>query len=233
MKRAPSRTAIGYIRVSTDQNRQALGAEAQRQAIQAWADRQGLEVLAWHLEEVSGGASLDKRPVLLAALAEVEARGAAFLAVSKLDRFSRDPLTAALAEATLRRSGASLAVADGNGAGADPTSELVRGILLNVAKFEKAMIGARIRAALAVKAGRGERISQQLPYGSELAQGGRLLAPCASELETLARARELRAAGRKLREVSAILAAEGRLNRMGKPFALPAVHKMTQDPSRA
>ncbi len=128
---------IAYIRVSTDVDRQALGTEAQRQAIVAWAARSGVEIVEWFTEEVSGGAPLDKRPVLLHALAAVAAHGAGKLVVQRLDRFSREPLTAALSELELQRHGATLECADGTGSGSDPTSELVRGILLSVARFEK------------------------------------------------------------------------------------------------
>jgi DNA invertase Pin-like site-specific DNA recombinase len=117
-------------------------------------------------------------------------------------------------------------VADGNGAGSDPTSELVRGILLSVAKFEKAMIAARIKAALAVKQGRGERISRYLPYGSQLGQDGRSLEPHPQEQAVLARARQLRAEGKTLAQVSAELSQEGKVNRQGKPFGLSTLHGM-------
>ncbi len=42
--------AVGYLRVSTDSDRQALGAEAQRQAVQQWAQGNGVEVAKVFLE---------------------------------------------------------------------------------------------------------------------------------------------------------------------------------------
>src|SRR5262249_40125593 len=149
--RADASIAVGYIRVSTDIERQALGAQAQRNAIEQWALKNGVTIPHCYVETVTGGASLDKRPVLLEAIATVAAVGAASLVVQRLDRFSRDPITAALAESELRKHGASLVCADGAGSGDDPTSELIRGILLSVARFEKALIRSRIKAALAVK----------------------------------------------------------------------------------
>jgi DNA invertase Pin-like site-specific DNA recombinase len=68
---------IGYIRVSTDkQGKSGLGLEAQREAIARFAAAESLED------------ALDKRP-LAAALRRAKQLGA-HIAVSKLDRLSRD-----------------------------------------------------------------------------------------------------------------------------------------------
>jgi DNA invertase Pin-like site-specific DNA recombinase len=217
------RIAVAYVRVSTDTDRQALGAEAQRQAIERWAEGGGVTIGAWFVEEVSGGASLDRRVVLLEAIATVATLGAGSLVVQRLDRYSRDPLTAALAEAELRKNGACLACADGTGGGDDPTSELIRGILLAVARFEKALIRARIKAALAVKRSRGERIGAT-PYGTKAE--GKSLAIHSVEAAIMQRLRELRCAGLTLRAVIEQATVEGLRNRAGKPFTLAAVHKL-------
>ena len=48
--------AVAYVRVSTDTDRQALGAQAQRDAITRWAEGSGITIVQWFVEEVSGGA---------------------------------------------------------------------------------------------------------------------------------------------------------------------------------
>jgi DNA invertase Pin-like site-specific DNA recombinase len=201
--------------------------EAQRQAIETWAKREGVEVVAWFVEEVSGGAPLDKRPVLLDALATVGARRAGVFVVHRLDRFSREPLTAALAEAELRRHGATLACADGAGSGEDPTAELVRGILLSVARFEKAMIRARIKSALAVKKSRGEYLGEA-PFGRRVADDGRTLVADEHEAHVLDVVRELRAERLSLRAVVRELGARGLVGRTGRPYALAQVQRMAK-----
>lgn len=222
-------TCIAYLRVSTDADRQALGVEAQRQAILSWAKQENVEVLEWFTEEVSGGASLDKRPVLLNALAAVAARGAGRLVVQRLDRFSREPLTAALAELELRRHGAVLACADGNGSGSDPTAELVRGILLSVARFEKAMIAARIKAALAVKKSRGE-LTGSAPYGMRRGADGKTLERDDREAAAVAQIRALRASGLSFRAVLATAAENGVVGRSGRPFTMSAIQTILHGP---
>jgi DNA invertase Pin-like site-specific DNA recombinase len=214
---------VAYIRVSTDTDRQALGAEAQRQAIERWAETSGVTIAAWFVEEVNGGASLDRRVVLLEAIATVATLGAGSLVVQRLDRYSRDPLTAALAEAELRKNGASLVCADGAGSGDSPTDELIRGILLAVARFEKALIRSRIKAALAVKRSRGERVGG-VPYGTRAE--GKSLAIHSEEAATMQRLRELRSSGLTLRAVIEQATHEGLRNRRGRPFTLAAVHKL-------
>jgi len=222
------KVAIGYIRVSTDLERQALGAEAQRASIQQWAATNGVTVAHWFVETVTGGASLDKRPVLLEAIATVAAVGASSLVVQRLDRFSREPLTAALAENELRKSGACLVCSDGAGSGDSPTDELIRGILLSVARFEKALIRSRIRAALAVKRSKGEHLGAP-PYGFRVE--GKALVPHAAEIVIRDRLRALRASGLTLRAVRDQATAEGLRNRMGKPFTVAAVHTIVRTPS--
>lgn len=220
------KVAVGYIRVSTDLDRQSLGADAQRVALERWAEATGAHLAQVFVEEVSGGAPLDKRPVLLQAIAIVAELGAASLVVQRLDRFSRDPLTAALAESELRKSGACLACSDGAGSGDSPTDELIRGILLSVARFEKALIRSRIKAALAVKRSRGERVGAA-PYGMKT--DGKMLAIHPDETVIVERLRALRASGLTLRAVIDRATAEGLLNRAGKPFTLAAVHKLVRE----
>lgn len=154
--------------------------------------------------------------------------GAGSLVVQRLDRYSRDPLTAALAESELRKNGASLVCADGAGSGDDPTSELIRGILLAVARFEKSLIRARIKAALAVKRARGERVGAP-PYGYRAE--GKSLVPDADEMATRERLRQLRASGLTVRGVLARATSEGLRNRLGHPFTVAAVHKLVRGES--
>jgi DNA invertase Pin-like site-specific DNA recombinase len=192
----------------------------------------GVRIAASFVEEVSGGSVLHRRPVLLEAIASVAAHGAAWLVCQRLDRFSRDPLTAILAEAELQRHGAALVVADGAGSGDDPTAQLVRGILFSVAQFEKKMIAARIKAALSVKRRRGE-LTGVAPYGWRAGPDGKLLEPHPEETAVLAEVRAMRASGMTLRAVLAAATSRGLVGRTGKPFTVAAMHAMIRLPSSA
>jgi DNA invertase Pin-like site-specific DNA recombinase len=87
-----SATIIAYYRVSTDgQGKSGLGLEAQRDAVSRFAANEGLEVAGEFVEVETGKGSdaLEKRPQLSAALRKARQLGA-HIAVSKLDRLSRD-----------------------------------------------------------------------------------------------------------------------------------------------
>jgi DNA invertase Pin-like site-specific DNA recombinase len=226
-----SRLAVAYLRVSTDTDRQALGTQAQRDAIQRWAQGTGTIIVQSFVEEVSGGAALDRRPILLEALGAVAAYGAGLLVVQRLDRFSRDPLTAALAEAELQRHGATLAVADGAGSGEDATAALIRSILFAVSRFEKEMIRARIKAALAVKRARGERLGGAPPYGFRVE--GKSLVPHEDEAAVKDQLRQWRAQGLTLRALQERAMKEGLVSRAGKPFTLSAIHALVKEEEAA
>jgi DNA invertase Pin-like site-specific DNA recombinase len=90
---------VAYLRVSThEQGKEGLGIEAQRTAISTFAKAESFEILAEFVEVVSGRGGddvMERRPQLAAALelAEKTARrdkAAVYVAVSKLDRLSRD-----------------------------------------------------------------------------------------------------------------------------------------------
>ena len=149
--------AIAYMRCST--NRQDLSPETQREAIRSWAKRNDVTVVAWHFDKgVSGGAALEKRPELVAAIDAVKRESAGLLVVAKRDRLARDVLTAALVERLCERHGARVQSADGTGNGDGPEAQLLRGVIDVFAQYERAIIRSRTKAALAVKKANGERV---------------------------------------------------------------------------
>jgi DNA invertase Pin-like site-specific DNA recombinase len=88
-----SKPLVSYLRVSTrEQGRSGLGIDAQRAAIARFAQVEGFDVVAEFIEIETGKGSdaLERRPQLVAALAEARRQGRCSVAVSKLDRLSRD-----------------------------------------------------------------------------------------------------------------------------------------------
>src|SRR5207245_11726887 len=84
--------------------------------------------------------------------------------------------------------------------------------------YERALIAARTRAALAAKRRRGERVSRFAPFGFEIASDGRMLEPNASEQSTLGLIRASREQGHSLRAIAADLNARGLRTRSGAPW---------------
>lgn len=225
-KRTPDpKRAVAYLRVSTDE--QSLGTEAQRHAIEAWAAAHGVTVAAWHADlGVSGGAPVDSRPGLLAALADVSELGAGVLIVSKRDRLARDVLISAMVEQLVSRQGARIVSAAGEGSETnDPSGQLMGAIVNAFAQYERALIRSRTKAALAVKKGRGERTGG-VPYGMQLALDGTLLEPNAAEQSVLSQVRAWRAAGLSVRAIVSECERLGLAARNGKPFIRTQIVRM-------
>lgn len=220
---APSR-AIGYRRVSTaEQAGSGLGLDAQQTAIAAGAARLGLPLADTFTDTgISGGLPLEQRPGLLAALDAI-GKGDVLI-VAKRDRLGRDVLNVAMFERLAERKGARIVSAAGEGTDTnDPTSRLMRQIVDCFAEYERAIIRARTRAALAVKKARGERVGG-IPFGYQLAGDGRTLEPHANEQRALALLQELRAAGYTFRAVADELNRQGFRSRTGSPWVRQTVH---------
>jgi DNA invertase Pin-like site-specific DNA recombinase len=220
------RLAIAYLRVSTED--QKLGPEAQRAAIEVWAAREGVAVVAWHVDAgVSGGSDIGDRPALVAALGELRASGAGILAVAKRDRLARDVYVAATIDRAIAASGARVVSADGAGNGETPADAFMRTILDAAAAYERALIRARTKAALAAKTAKGERVGS-VAYGYALAADGVRLEPVGAEQSVLEAARALRAEGLSLRAVAKALDARGLRSRTARPFTAEQVARMVK-----
>ena len=209
--------AIGYVRVSTDE--QALGVEAQQVALQAYADGHGLELGPVHVDRgISGATPLDERPGLLAATSELGAGDV--LLVVRRDRLARDVVVAALVERLVERAGARIVSCAGEGNEGGPAGELLRSIVDAFAQYERALIRARTKAALAVKRSRGERTGS-IPAGHTV-EAGQIVPTSAVEL-----ASELRAEGLSCQAIADKLNADG-YPAQGSRWHLTTVRRMLQ-----
>jgi DNA invertase Pin-like site-specific DNA recombinase len=151
---------LGYVRVSTDEQRDSgAGLAAQRAAIEAECRRRG-----WQLVEViedAGYSAKDlKRPGIQIALETLRRREAGAMVVAKLDRLSRSMLdfTALMAKAT--KQGWALVALDCAVDTTTPAGEAMANVLATFAQFERRLIGQRTREALAVKRSEGVRLGR-------------------------------------------------------------------------
>lgn len=205
--------AVGYIRVSTDE--QNLGPGAQREALERWCAANGAELVdVFEDHGVSGGAEIDKRPGLLAALDALKDTGAGLLVAAKRDRVARDVVVAAMVERLAEREGARVVTADGVGDGQSPEAGLLRGIVDVFAQYERALIRSRTKTALAHKKAKRERTGG-IPYGWKLDRDGVHLVPEPNEKAIIEAAVTLRGEGLALRAIGERLEARGLLPRSG------------------
>lgn len=219
--------AIGYRRVSTDKQADSgLGLDAQATAIEGAAVRLGLELAAVFTDAgVSGALSAADRPVLMQAIGALR-RGDVLL-VAKRDRLGRDVIEVAMLERLVLKRRARIVSAAGEGTDSDdPAGLLMRRLIDSFAEYERLIIGARTRAALAAKRTRGERISRFVPFGSRLAGDGRTLETEPLEQAVIAAVRELRAGGYTLQAIADELNRQGARTRSGSPWRRQYVHAL-------
>jgi DNA invertase Pin-like site-specific DNA recombinase len=169
--------------------------------------------------------AIEARPALCAALAALREHSAGVLLVAKRDRIARDVVIAAMVERAAVSAGARVVSAGGEGNGDSPADQFMRTVVDGAAAYERGLIRARTKAALAAKSAKGERVGH-VPYGFQLAGDGVHLAPVEREQQTIVRTRQLAGDGRSLRAVAAALAAEGCVSRTGRPFVAMQIARM-------
>lgn len=209
--------AVIYLRVSTDeQAASGLGMAAQLAACEARAKSLGADAVSVFADEgVSGSTPVAERPGLVAAL-EALRKGDCMI-VAKRDRIARDYMVAGWVDLEVSRHGARLVSAAGEGTDSDePMARVMRGIVDLFAQYERDMIRARTKAALAAKRARAEKTGGAVPYGFRVAcvtvtdgVERKKLVPDAGEQEAIRRARQMHAEGLGLRRIAESLSREG------------------------
>jgi site-specific DNA recombinase len=218
---------IASIRVSTDEQAESgLGLAAQEAACRLCASRLGLELASVHADEgVCSVDPLDKRPGLLEAISRL-GKGDVLI-VAKRDRLGRDPIVVAMIEAAIKRRGARVVSAAGEGTASDgPTDVLMRRIVDAFGEYERLIIKSRTKSALAIKKDRGEKTGGKIPFGfmlgvPRMGAKGKLIPtlienPAEQEVITLIHG--LRAQGLTLVQIAEELTARGIQRREGSTW---------------
>ena len=116
--------------------------------------------------------------------------------------------------------------ADGVSDGAGPEAVLLRRIVDAVAEYERLLIVARTRAALAVRRARHLRISHEPRYGWRLAADGRHVVADGAEQRVITLVRQYRHQGLSLRRIGARLHALGLSPRSGSQWHPQTIARM-------
>lgn len=191
--------AIGYIRVSTDeQAASGAGLAAQRAAILAEADRRGWRLVEMIEDAGYSGKSM-KRPGIAAALDALQHKQADTLVVAKLDRLSRSMLDFAALMYRASREHWALVALDLGVDTTTPSGEAMANVMATFAQFERRLIAQRTRDALAQRREAGVRLGR----------------PRALPTDLLRRIVAERAAGRTLAAIADGLNADGTATAQG------------------
>lgn len=181
------RFVYGYVRVSSSkQEREGLSIPAQEGAIRAYCDAQGLSKPFIVTEVSSAGRRMfslpslvnrepeptDSRPRLLLLLGHLARLGTGHLIAWRLDRIARLNDEREIIYQLLLRSSVKLHSTDpgeqlwiDQGDPSDPMAALTRSIFGAFSQYEKAMIEARMRLGMNLKASRGGYTGGRPPYG--------------------------------------------------------------------
>lgn len=214
----PNRTAVAYVRVSTElQASEGVSLEAQTAKARAWAEASDYQLAAVHTETMSGGRA-DNRPELQAAIASA-CKAKAPLVVYSLSRLARSTSDALEIVSRLHRAGADLVSLSERIDTTSAAGRMMLTMLAAFAEFERGQIRERTAAAMSHLRGQGRRISRLIPYGYQLAQDGTTLLEVPEEMAVISEIRALRAEGISYSEIARELAHRGTPTRTGAPWS--------------
>ena len=148
---------LGYARRSTDEQPTTL--DVQVEAVTGWAATGGHELVDVGVETVSGSTEPEDRPELSRLLDRLAAGEADALVVTTTDRCARTQAVHRL-DYYGDREGWALLILDSLDRKQSPEAQLLHGIRVSVAAYERALIARRTRAALAYRKSIGVRIGR-------------------------------------------------------------------------
>jgi DNA invertase Pin-like site-specific DNA recombinase len=225
-----ARRAVAYIRLAEGGEGPVRGdaTAPQRAAIEAWARRESVEIRSWHVDlGIGGDTPIAERPGLVSAYRAVREEAAGVLVAAKADRFAHDQLVCWLIERAALTQGATIRTADGASGLTTADSEAplreqenkswTRSTIDLARAYDRVTLRARIRASLAEKRARGERVGT-VPFGYRLSSDGVHVEPDEREQAVVDTVRRLTHEGLSQRAIVAHLAACGVTGRTGAPL---------------
>jgi len=212
---------VAYTRVSTEkQVREGFGLDAQRSEIKRWAKANDHRVVQWSADEgISGANGIDTREGLFDALALVKSRGTDALVVTSLDRLARQMTQQEGVLAEIWKAGGKVySLGDGGEVLEDdpdgPMRTAIRQMRGVFAQLERGLIRQRMTKGKREKSSQGGYVGGAPPFGYDSDHQGNLV-PNVEMQRTLARIRQLHEGGSSLRQIIAVLNAEGLKPRVG------------------
>jgi DNA invertase Pin-like site-specific DNA recombinase len=208
MTRKPPVRAIGYVRVSTEeQATSGLSLSHQKTRIVAFAKASDFDLIEV-IEEPGKSAKNLKRPGLTRALEILKSGEGQALVVLSLDRLTRSVKDLGhLVEFFDRTSTALVSVQDSINT-LTAAGRLVLNVLGSIAQWEREAIAERTAAAMAVKRRRGEKTGGTVPYGFDVDEAGKLF-PNLTQQKAIRLMRAWKRKGLSLRKIASLLVSHG------------------------
>lgn len=220
-----AKVAVGYVRVSTEEQRDGgLSLGAQREAIEAFAKSQGYQLVEVVEDAaVSGAKDPATGPGFQRVLALAEAQAFGILLVWKFDRLARHLAFAVTTAQTLREQyGVTLRSVTEPIETESPVGQMMFGIFASMAAMEREEIKERTLLGRKAKAQQGGFAGGKAPYGYRRdKEGGLAIVP--EEAEIVRRIFALHKQGLGTKAIAARLNADGVPTRSGRPWLFTTI----------
>jgi site-specific DNA recombinase len=203
--------AIGYIRVSTEQQAdEGVSLAAQRAKINLWCELNDCELVAIYEDAGISGKTIEKRPQLQAALAEMK-KGMT-LVVYSLSRMSRTTEHCISITNELKAKGGNLVSITEKLDTSSAMGEFFFTVMAALGQMERKLTGERTKAALAHKKAMGEKYAP-VPFGYKEIEGR--LEVVKAEAKIVAEINRKRAAGSSMNSIARELNEQGVIGKQG------------------
>ena len=213
--------AIGYIRVSTEQQaNEGVSLEAQKAKIAAWCVTNGYELVNVFVDAGISGKSMDKRPGLQDAMKALK-KGMALVSysLSRLARSTKDALS--IGETVAKRKADMVSLSEQ----IDTTTaagKMMFQMLAVLAEFERNLVAERTTNALQHKKATNQKYTNITPYGFEAIEGR--LVQVQAEAAIVAEIQAARASGNTLQSIADTLNGRGIPTKTGKQWQPATIH---------
>jgi len=168
-RRAKVKSAIGYIRVSTEkQANNGVSIETQREKIGQWAELNGYVLAHIYSDKGISGKNMKNRPGLEEALQNLLSENA--LVTYSLSRLSRSLKDTLQIVDQIHAKGADLVSLTEKIDTTTPQGTLIFNIFAALNQFERDLTAERVRDVMALKRSRGEKTGGRIPYGFDVAE---------------------------------------------------------------
>lgn len=226
-----ARVAVGYVRVSTEEQRDSgLSLGAQRESIEAFAKSQGYRLLAVVEDAaVSGAKDPATRPGFQRVLELAQGQAFGILLVWKFDRLARHLAFAVTTAQTLREQyGVTLRSVTEPIETESPVGQMLFGIFASMAAMEREEIKERTLLGRKAKAQHGGFAGGKAPYGYRRDKAGGLeVVP--EEAAVVRRIFALRKQGLGTKAIAAQLNADGVPTRSGRPWLFTTIQGILEN----
>ena len=203
--------AIGYIRVSTEQQAdEGVSLAAQRAKITAWCALNDYELITIYEDAGISGKTVSKRPQLQTALSEMK-KGMA-LVVYSLSRLARSTKNCIEIADELKATGSDLVSLTEKIDTSSAMGEFFFTLIAALGQMERKVIGERTKAALAHKKANGEKYAP-VPFG--YAEVNRRLEVVKHEADLIDEIFSKRASGETLQSIALALNEQGVIGKQG------------------